>query len=325
MTGSFKEDNDPMPTTSVSDFLGASRTHITRSDLGTSIGRSGKTLYECRFEGCPEFPWPTEAQRDAHEAECTHKQARSIPQPSNPRFETVDNGFGGTTTRPTSGPLSFQRGSQAANPATERQIKFLTDLVAEVYPDGSFDALRDERIAEGFDAVKAAITKLIPKRDALRAAPTQQAPAPAQEKAKSRPHVRNRYAQECDECKKMCGVGEGVASLADDGKWVVIHNQCPMLVVFPFPLGRYAVEMDGVMKFYACLPEGLFAQASDELHSITKPENIKVVIDAIAVDPKAASIRYGIEFETCGRCGRGLTSEWRKAGIGPVCAKKAWN
>ena len=48
-----------------------------------------------------------------------------------------------------------------------------------------------------------------------------------------------------------------------------------------------------------------------------------VVLDKIAVDPQAASVRYGHEIGACGVCGRTLTdSDSRERGIGPICAAK---
>jgi Family of unknown function (DUF6011) len=47
----------------------------------------------------------------------------------------------------------------------------------------------------------------------------------------------------------------------------------------------------------------------------------KIVMDGA----EQASKRYGRELGNCGRCGRTLTDDAsRAAGIGPVCASKAW-
>lgn len=97
------------------------------------------------------------------------------------------------------------------------------------------------------------------------------------------------------------------------------------------PAGRYAIEADGVIKFYAVdrPTEGKWAgytfvkvQASDDLFPV-KGQAAKAVLAAIAVDPKAALVRYGHAIGKCGLCGRTLTDEEsRAAGIGPVCARK---
>lgn len=91
--------------------------------------------------------------------------------------------------------------------------------------------------------------------------------------------------------------------------------------------GRYAVEEDGILKFFK-VKNGrkagfvfLDIQASDDWHAIRNVTRIHAVLALIAVDAKAAMIRYGIELGECGRCGKTLTDEAsRAAGIGPVCA-----
>lgn len=97
------------------------------------------------------------------------------------------------------------------------------------------------------------------------------------------------------------------------------------------PEGRYAIESDGVVKFYKVdrPTEGRWAgwtfvkvQASDDFFPI-KGEARRPILEAIAVDVAGASKRYGHELGSCGVCGRTLTDESsREAGIGPVCAAK---
>lgn len=91
--------------------------------------------------------------------------------------------------------------------------------------------------------------------------------------------------------------------------------------------GRYAVEMDGVLKFYKIKPgnkPGFYfidVQASDELHSIRNRATKDAIVAAIiAAGPDACMARYGQEIGACGRCGRTLTdAESRAFGIGPDC------
>jgi hypothetical protein len=93
--------------------------------------------------------------------------------------------------------------------------------------------------------------------------------------------------------------------------------------------GRYAVEVAGELKFFK-VTNGrnagfvfLDVQASDEWYAIRNVTRIREVLALIAVDPKAAMIRYGHELGQCGRCGRTLTDEAsRAAGIGPICIDK---
>ena len=98
--------------------------------------------------------------------------------------------------------------------------------------------------------------------------------------------------------------------------------------VYGIPVGRYALRDDeGVVHFYRIKKDGLFVQASDDLHRIAKRSHRASIISAIQEDPKAAAILYGLELGDCGRCGRTLTDEDSRArGIGPVCnGKNGWN
>lgn len=100
------------------------------------------------------------------------------------------------------------------------------------------------------------------------------------------------------------------------------------------PAGHYAVEIDGVLKFYKVdrPTEGRWAgrtfvkvQASDDLYAV-RGAGAAAVLKAIAADPKTAMLRYGQEIGSCGHCHRTLTNEEsRAAGIGPVCrGKMGW-
>lgn len=97
----------------------------------------------------------------------------------------------------------------------------------------------------------------------------------------------------------------------------------------PMPL-RYAVEMDGVLKFYR-IKQGykpgfyfIDVQASDELHSIRNRATKDAIVAAIiAAGPEACMARYGQEIGECGRCGKTLTdADSRARGIGPDCLGK---
>lgn len=93
--------------------------------------------------------------------------------------------------------------------------------------------------------------------------------------------------------------------------------------------GRYAVEEDGVLKFFK-VKNGRTAgfvfldiQASSDWHAVRDVARIRRVLALIAVDPKAALIRYGQELGECGDCGRPLTDPISRArGIGPICKDK---
>jgi hypothetical protein len=90
--------------------------------------------------------------------------------------------------------------------------------------------------------------------------------------------------------------------------------------------GRYAVEEDGVLKFFKVKNGGrpgfvfLDVQASDDWHAIRNVTRIREIVALIARDTEAASLRYGQEIGECGDCGRTLTTEASRArGRGPIC------
>jgi GNAT superfamily N-acetyltransferase len=99
------------------------------------------------------------------------------------------------------------------------------------------------------------------------------------------------------------------------------------------PAGRYAVEHEGTLKFYKVdrPTEGRWAGytfvkvlASSDEHRVSR-ETAAYVLATVAVDPEAASRRYGREIGSCGRCGRTLTdANSRAEGIGPDCATKGF-
>lgn len=110
----------------------------------------------------------------------------------------------------------------------------------------------------------------------------------------------------------------------------------PVAATLPeIPEGRYAIEEAGAVKFYKvdAPTQGKWAGyvfvkvlASDVEYPIRDKDSRKRIIDTIAIDPQAASARYGQEIGACGICGRTLTDEESRArGIGPICAgKNGW-
>lgn len=95
------------------------------------------------------------------------------------------------------------------------------------------------------------------------------------------------------------------------------------------PAGRYALEADGVTKFYVVdAPDSGFWKgkvflsvlASDEKHGIKNPATKVAILAKIAKDVKGAMQLFGQKIGKCGACGRTLTDEESRAfGIGPVC------
>lgn len=102
------------------------------------------------------------------------------------------------------------------------------------------------------------------------------------------------------------------------------------------PAGRYAVETDkgaiNELAFYKVdRPEtGRWAGfvfvklilGGEQEQRLSRAAGA-AVLAKIAVDPRAAAIRYGHEMGECGRCGTNLTNDESRAyGIGPDCRKK---
>jgi len=136
--------------------------------------------------------------------------------------------------------------------------------------------------------------------------------------------------------RRMIENGELSKRVASDGiEWLKrqpAKNVTTTTVQTPtadVPAGRYAIEIDGTVKFYRVdkPTEGRWAgrtfvsvQASDDFHPV-RGAAANPILRAIAVDPKAATIRYGHALGVCGQCGRTLTNEESiAAGIGPICA-----
>jgi hypothetical protein len=308
--------------------------HLTAEGL-KSLHQQHSTL-ACPTPGCEVFPFDRQAELDDHIVSGLH-----VVRTESGRYQTVPNGFGGTTTVRAEAP-SFRRGSQAAaqtggkdhqhgsDYATKENTNLLRDMLAEragdprtdevrVRLNGALNADPNHRLTKYHFRNFFRDLKTITRTD--KSSQTTEQP---EHTFRPRP---NQYAGECAECGRKVAAGEGLLKgKGDDGNWVVSHKdgECQSSD-FPFPLGRYALRGDDeVVKFYVANEHGLFAQASDDLFPIRNADSRKVIIEAIAADPKAAAILYGVEMGVCGRCGKALTSDWRKVGIGPVCSQKEW-
>lgn len=183
--------------------------------------------------------------------------------------------------------------------ATEAQLRYISRLLDQVAPSvsGTAGPWVAHHVGAGTftrDMASDAITRLKAHADAFRAS----TPAPAPGVAHAAPQAAKRRLPDAT----------------------------------TVPAGRYAVEMDGVLKFYRVdrPTEGAYAgrvfvkvQASDELHRLPWSAQ-QAVLHAIAgAGAKAASIRYGQELGRCGVCNRTLTdADSIASGIGPVCASK---
>lgn len=98
------------------------------------------------------------------------------------------------------------------------------------------------------------------------------------------------------------------------------------------PNGHYAVEVDGVTKFYKVNTpvQGKWkgftfveVQASDDFWPLRDRAARARVLELIGSNVRAALVLYGLRLGRCGVCGRTLTDEdSRSRGIGPVCEGK---
>lgn len=181
--------------------------------------------------------------------------------------------------------------------------------------------------------IPTAIAAAIKLSDALRAVRAHKPATAATVRA-------NRYEGQCGTCRSTVSEGSGRIEKVNN-KWVTFHldGDCVTTTTTVAPVatvaeGRYALNTDDGVKFYRVEHgkvggrwEGFVfvsAQASDDLYPIRNRQARQAILDAIAADPQAATVLYGIELGVCGRCGATLTSEYRKTGIGPVCGTKAW-
>jgi hypothetical protein len=95
------------------------------------------------------------------------------------------------------------------------------------------------------------------------------------------------------------------------------------------PEGRYAIDnAEGKTAFYRVAEkDGLltvFVYASDAQHKLPWKTALPVLHKIEAYGLHEASVRFGVESETCYKCGKRLTREHtRAAGIGDDCAAKA--
>jgi hypothetical protein len=139
----------------------------------------------------------------------------------------------------------------------------------------------------------------------------------------------------------------GIGSRVPTTKWAKAHQTSAAAPVAVMPLeearrvmappakvpaGRYAIVEDGEIRFFKVDHgksggkwEGyvfVSIQASDETFAIRNRDRRSAILSMIQADVAGAMALYGQELGKCGHCGRTLTSDWRKKGIGPICAQK---
>jgi Family of unknown function (DUF6011) len=154
--------------------------------------------------------------------------------------------------------------------------------------------------------------------------------------------IRARFNSRCTRCNGFVNIGDNVEWTR--GVRGVYHTVCPAQPVQPVrpqpmnnqplpdvPAGRYAIEVDGVLKFYHVdkPTEGRWVgytfvsvRASDTKYPVRGMDQKRAVLNAIiAAGVQEATERFGRELGICGICGRSLTDdESRARGIGPICA-----
>jgi len=106
----------------------------------------------------------------------------------------------------------------------------------------------------------------------------------------------------------------------------VAESAKPKVEIPEVPAGSYALEIDGVWKFYLVEVSktgyvSVQVQHSDETSRLAFNPMIAVLKGIVEVTPLEACKAYGRQIGECGKCHRTLTNpESIAAGIGPVCA-----
>lgn len=213
------------------------------------------------------------------------------------------------TTERTPIPSHLQQTAASGPRATEKQTKFIRDLLES----------RD-------------LTKSTKFMDATR----------VMDEGELRAYMQLLHGRAATVTKK--GASEWIAALLELPRKTTVGSQAGPDVPAP-PPGRYAIrDGDGVVKFYR-VQEGrgkwqgrIFLSAGaggphgdPHWHPIpaNRPqthETYKAVMAELLKDPQAAAQLYGQEIGACGVCGRSLTDETSRAyGIGPICrAERGW-
>lgn len=221
---------------------------------------------------------------------------------------------------------------QASDGATERQVKFIKDLLdqKDLFKSPKFfdavNAMDAEELAQHIEWLKNKAESLTKQQAsgwiaALVKLPAHQNPLvrkPAVDVMKGRTRVE--YETIIGDDKKERKIGK---IILEDGRAVLE--------------GSYGVDTSGdsrftndISFFRVWIAEGygkgwgVKMYTSDYTHrvSLALPTQVDA-IKRIADDPLGAAKLFGHEFKRCGICYRGLTKdESRAAGIGPVCGAR---
>lgn len=238
--------------------------------------------------------------------------------------------------------------------ASGKQFNFIRRLVEE----------RSSHVPEGVDAFMLVIEgKRITGKgasiliDKLLAIPADPIAPPVDAPVTNRDLSRrsNRFAGKCRLCGHEVAAGAGYLT-GSAGNWGCEHlaGECPTgeveapthklsEIVGDLPDGRYAIpawtENNDISFWLIGTNQGVYRpekKGQRYLRQVTGhhgDEGVERLSNAIA-EKVVAAIRangaeesgrlYGREIGQCCRCGRTLTSQWRKEGIGPECSKKGF-
>jgi hypothetical protein len=166
----------------------------------------------------------------------------------------------------------------------------------------------------------------------------------------------NAYPGKCIKCGHEVGKGAGYLTGSRAAGWGCEHldGECPTgeveapthklsEIIGDLPDGRYAIpawtENNDISFWTIGTNQGVYnpeKKGQRWLRQVTGhhgDEGIERLSNAIA-EKVVAGIRangleesgrlYGREIGQCCKCGRTLTSQWRKEGIGPECSKKGY-
>lgn len=259
----------------------------------TTIQTTAMT-FPCPVDGCWVFPFETQADLDAHVTKGDH--AYPTTPSTRRRFETVPNGFGGTTTR---------KVAEVIRP-TEKQTAFVRSLLAERTGNEAAEAIRvalngareDGSLSRKF--VSVAIDALLKIERNQAEAPKVDVPAFDPSKGSMDPAT-------------LRAIPAG-KYLVDD---IYLQVDRPSKGRWDgFIFVKLIVSEGGTFvdrRRVATLNPASSAARVDESH--------RLAIESLAADPAQFAAAFGKSTGSCSFCGRGLTDERSvEVGYGPVCA-----
>lgn len=282
---------------------------------------------------CPAAEFATREEREAHQDATGHGhrrnwngRTRTAPQApmahrqvtptASGKFETRDNGFGGTTTvrRPEAAPIV---------PPTEKQLAYLRTLLAERagndYAEGVRLGLNSHR--EAGTLSKAVVSKAI---DALLQTPRTEVEemdeADIPTCGQVHPHGPACYGPQAPRTAPG-EIEKAILEAIPSGRYLV--GETYVTVDRP-DKGRWAGFIFVKVSDSALDADPRRAGMLNPNARVAKVDDqYREVIATLVEDPKAAAIAFGHKVGRCCICSRTLTDPQSiEAGIGPICASK---